>query len=177
MHQIGCSKVLPLTLLKVIIAGVIEMGGGEIREGGVGRKGQAWVEKSTNKKHHFEISVHHIPLSTSFAPLTEPQKKRKKKTLLEKYSSVSSAPFTESHEASEGCAEEGGGGGGDVQQREILKYDPDDVGIRSCSLAKQAFLIGRPPTPPRSIWMPTAAEHLTTCLSLSASRSSFLFCS
>lgn len=44
-----------------------------------------------------------------------------------------------------------GGGLGDGQQREILKYDPDDVGIRSCSLAKQAFLIGRPPTPLRSI--------------------------
>lgn len=114
------------------------------------------MEKSTNNKHHFEISV---LLSTSF-PASGPEEKKKKK---KKDPAGDAAPVhlllhpvqfvADSHENS--CGEGVKEGERSAEGRNISKCDADDLGIRSSRYLAaprqsehSSCLFGRPPTSP-----------------------------
>lgn len=99
------------------------------------------MERSTYNKHHFEISVHRVLLSTSFPP-SEPEEKKQKDPArdIQLRFICSSVLFSLSQIAVKRVKLVRRGGC--VQQREeILKCDAGDLGIGSCSPAKRAFLL------------------------------------
>lgn len=120
-----CLSLCPL--LKVIIAGVIEIKGEGGRAGGDKHE---W-RKSTNNKHHFEISV--LLLSTSFLHQGQREKKPRWRETAPFHLLLRPLQFVaDRHEAGEGCGEGGREGGVSLAERgNISKCDADDVGIRS----------------------------------------------